>query len=144
MARRRPRSVSYNSNGLNGIDNREVAELAHDLRDASFEIQAKAPAVIKKGALNIKNDARRIIENARDPRTTIPAYPYSIGFSLLGRDKTEADIGPSKRRGKQGKLGNLLEFGGMYNAPIPHLQPALEREAPNVAKHLADEGANIL
>lgn len=136
------RSPVYGSGGVNGIDNREISELSRSLYGAAFGIQAKAPGVIKKGAVNIKADARRIIADARDSRTTIPAYPYAIGFSMVS--PTEADIGPSKRRGRQGALGNLLEYGGMYNAPIPHLQPALEREAPNVARHLLAEGADIL
>lgn len=141
---RAPRVPVYNANGLNGIDAREVSELSHSLYGAAFGIQAKAPAVVKKGAVNIKREAREIIAGARAVRTTIPAYPYAIGFSLLGADRATAEIGPSRRKGKQGKLGNLLEYGGMYNAPIPHLQPALEREAPNVARHLLREGADIL
>ncbi len=136
--------VAYNANGVNGIDNSEVFALAHDLRDAGYAMQAKAPAVIKKGAVNIKKTAREIISGARSVRTTIPAYPYAIGFSLLGRDKAEAQIGPTRRKGKQGKLGNLIEYGGMFNAPIPHLQPALEREAPIVAMYLLREGADVL
>jgi hypothetical protein len=134
----------YNANGKNGIDTREISQLEHSLYGASDSIQRKAPAVIKKGAVNIKKDARDAISSARAVRTTIPAYPYAIGFSIRGYSGTEAEIGPSRRRGKQGKLGNLLEYGGMFNAPIPHLQPALEREAPNVARHLLSEGANIL
>lgn len=142
QAREALRAPTYNAGGVNGIDNREIAALSKSLYGAAFGIQAKAPGVIKKGAVNVKTEARRIIADARDPRTTIPAYPYSIGFSMP--NPTTADIGPSKRRGKQGALGNLLEYGGMYNAPIPHLQPALEREIPNVLRHLSSEAANIL
>lgn len=141
-AKAKLRSTVYGAGGINGIDNREIAELSTSLYGAALGIQAKAPAVIKKGAVNIKADARRTIEAARAVRTSIPAYPYSIGFSM--KSPTEADIGPSKTRGKQGALGNLLEYGGMFNAPIPHLQPALEREAPKVARHLLAEGADIL
>ena len=140
----KPTVAVYNPGGKNGIDNSEVASLAHDLTEASVSMQWKAPAVIKKGAVNIKAEARRIIADARAVRTTIPAYPYAIGFSLMGHSLNEAEIGPTRRKGKQGKLGNLLEYGGMFNAPIPHLQPALEREAPNVARHLLSEGADIL
>lgn len=141
-AKAKLRSAVYGAGGINGIDNREISGLSMALQGAAFGIQAKAAGVIKKGAVNIKADARRIISEARDVRTTIPAYPYSIGFSM--KSPTEADIGPSKTRGKQGALGNLLEYGGMFNAPIPHLQPALEREAPKVARHLAKEGSDIL
>lgn len=96
-------------------------------------------AVVAKGALNVKNDAKRRVQAGTKGRgkTHVTAYPYSIGYDLghvLGA--SSAIIGPDKDK-RQGALGNLLEYGSVNNAPIPHLQPALDAEAPKFEAAIA-------
>lgn len=106
---------------------------------ASFDrIQAEIPktlqGVVKKGAQNIKDDARKRAEGMRHA----PAYPRSIGYDVITRaNSVRAEIGPDKLK-RQGALGNLIEYGSVNNAPRPHLQPALDAEAPRFERATAD------
>lgn len=97
---------------------------------------------MRKGALNIKEEARDIVERSRSLNTSIKHYPYTISYGIW--DKTTADIGPNPRKNQQARMGNILEYGSMFNAPIPHLQPALDHEAPRFQAALAEAGADIL
>ncbi|MFJ2717409.1 hypothetical protein [Streptomyces sp. NPDC087437] len=62
----------------------------------------------------------------------LPAYPYSITSTVTrGPMGAEAEIGPDKGR-RQGPLGNIIEYGTVNNAPIPHLGPALDENADDL------------
>ena len=86
-------------------------------------------AVVSKGALNIKNDARRLAP--RGPHT--PNYASSINYDVTSDHSATAEIvaeiGPEEGR-RQWGLGNLLEYGSQHNPPHPHHEPALDNEAP--------------
>lgn len=98
--------------------------------DALTKATAVAPAAamdsVVRGAGNIQRDARRRVSGHKH----LPLYPLAITFdayvSLTG---PSAEIGPDKTK-PQGPLGNIIEFGGLHNAPIPHMLPAGEAEAP--------------
>ncbi len=80
--------------------------------------------VVEKGALNIKEDAKQRVSGLAHASK----YPSSITYDMAyGLGSIEAEIGPDKSR-RQGALGNLLEFGSVNNAPIPHMVPALRSE----------------
>lgn len=122
------------------IDASELRALTADLRDAEVKTPQAVWKVVEKGALNIKNDARR----AASGLAHAPAYPFSIGYDVkVGVGGTEAEIGPDKGM-TQGALGNILEFGTVNNAPIPHLAPALDGEAPRFVKALEDVLGDVL
>lgn len=96
--------------------------------------------VVRRGAVNIKQDARR--------RTTglghAPFYPASIGFdeyTLPG--EVRATIGPDKGM-QQGALGNILEYGTANNPPIPHFVPAAQAEGPRFERALGDLARDLL
>lgn len=111
-------------------------ELVADLRDAPGKVQRKVDGVVKKGALNVRDDARRLISGLRHA----PLYPLSISFDAGWKGSTfEAEIGPDKDR-PQGALGNLLEYGSSNNAPLTHLGPALDIEGPRFEKAMEDLG----
>lgn len=100
--------------------------------------EKQARAVLSKGGLNIKNEARR---NA--PGTgAAKHYPNSINYDLYDEPGGQmVEIGPAEGR-KQWGLGNLLEYGSANNPPHPHLEPALDHEAPRfiaAAEKLAGE-----
>lgn len=120
---------------VSGLD-----ELVADLRDAPGKAQRKVDAVVKKGAVNIRDDARRLISGLRHA----PLYPQSISFDADWKGSTyEAEIGPDKDR-PQGALGNLLEYGSANNAPLAHLGPALDLEGPRFEKAISDLGGELL
>jgi hypothetical protein len=111
---------------------------------AFVRVQAAAvPAVdgvVAKGALNIKTDAARRASGIAHA----PAYPRSIGYDLFHTPWTsQAKIGPDKDK-RQGALGNILEYGTVKNAPVPHLNPALDAEEPRFVKALGDVASGLL
>jgi len=120
-----------------GVDMSEVNKLAADLVASSVKILPGAEKVLEVGAVKIKKAAARNIR-AADKAGRLPAYPSSITYDTGTRGThVTAEIGPDKDR-NQGPLGNILEYGTSDTPPIPHLQPALEAEAPVVEKFLAE------
>lgn len=117
-----------------------LVELERDLSLAVVRAPERALKVVGKGALNIKNDAKRRVRGLRHA----PAYPYAIGYDVgQGLKGPFADIGPDKDK-RQGALGNILEYGTVNNPPRPHLGPALDDEAPRFEAALADLGEELL
>lgn len=108
------------------IDTAELDRWSHDIQAATVAADESAKGIVAKGSLNIKNEARA---NApRGPHT--PTYYLSISYDTrTGNGWAEGEIGPAHGRPQWG-LGNLLEYGGPYNAPQPHLEPALDHEEP--------------
>jgi hypothetical protein len=112
------------------FDTAEVRAVAELLVDAARVAPAEARKVVAKGALNIKNDARRRVSGLAHA----PAYPSSITYDTeQTANGATAEIGPDKSK-RQGSLGNILEYGTVKNAPIPHMAPAAEREKPKFEK----------
>lgn len=100
----------------------------------------EATKVVGKGALNIKNDARRRATGIRHA----PAYPHAITYDQWqGLRGPVAEIGPDKNK-RQGALGNIFEHGTLNNAPIPHMGPAGAAEAPRFERALGDLGVRLL
>lgn len=118
----------------------ELADLADDLDRAAEKVLEESRKVIARGALNIKRDAAARVSGLAHA----PYYPRAISYDTAVRgDTVHAEIGPDKGR-PQGPLGNLLEYGSMHNAPIPHLAPALEVEAPRTADWLEQVAGDLL
>lgn len=120
------------------VDWSQVEKLADDLEVDAEEIRKKVPPVVRKGALNIKNDMRR--DAAGHPMSRY--FPMAINF-----DETNgglgAEIGPDKDL-IQGALGNLLYFGRENTAGIININPPLDKEAPRFERALADVAEDIL
>lgn len=107
----------------------DLRELVADLTRAASVAPAQARAVVIRGAMNVKRDAQRFSAGI----SRAPHYPRSIGYDLSGTPSSiEAEVGPDKNK-PQGPLGNIFEYGTSTSAPIAHLGPALEREAPRFA-----------
>lgn len=123
------------------IDVSDVNRCAAELTTKAQRVGAEAAAVLRKGALNVKTDARRFASGLAHA----PAYPYAIGFDVVGDGRSgtiSAEIGPDKAK-PQGALGNILEYGTVNNAPFAHLGPALDREGPKFERALLDVAADI-
>lgn len=122
------------------IEHGEVDRLVIKLGEAASEVPEEAAKVVAKGALQIKNGARQRIGSPAHA----PAYPSSITYDQWqGMRGPEAEIGPDKGR-RQGALGNLLEYGSVNNAPIPHIAPAADEERPRFEQAMEALGAALL
>lgn len=118
----------------------DINRLAADLADASLKASVAVRAVVQKGALNVKTDARRLSSGMAHA----PHYPRSIGYDTkFTASGVEAEIGPDKSK-PQGALGNLLEYGSVNNAPSAHLGPALDIEGPKFVKAIADVAEDLI
>lgn len=119
----------------------ELDRLEADLGKAPARAIAAVNTTTVVAANKIKTTARDLISGYRH----LPAYPYSITYDIKWSPfGVEAEIGPDKGLA-QGPLGNIIEFGTRNNAPIRHLGPALDREAPAWTKHLGDvAGKSVL
>jgi hypothetical protein len=109
-----------------GFDGSALDFVITSLDRATAVAPAETAKVVAKGALNIKNGARRRITGLRHARR----YPNAIDYDLYetGRGAI-ADVGANKDK-PQGALGNLLEYGSIKNPPHPHIAPAAEEEMP--------------
>lgn len=124
------------------LDVSDVNRLSAQLQQKGVRIGDEVRAIVEVGARNVKDEARDLISGLAHA----PAYPYSIGYDLhaaLGLGLVSADIGPDKAK-PQGALGNILEYGTVNNAPLAHLGPALDREAPGFVRALEDAAGDVL
>lgn len=122
------------------IDHGDVDRWALKLDKVISEVPEEAAKVVEKGALNIKNGARRRIGRPAHA----PAYGSSISYDMRNAmTGPEAEIGPDKGR-RQGALGNLLEYGSVNNAPIPHIRPAVDEELPRFHAAMEDLAGKLL
>lgn len=102
--------------GRNPFDMSEVRRLEEHLARSIPRARRDMPAVVARGAMNIKNDWRANATATAGKHAR--HYPRTIGYDLLpfGPDHLLAIIGPDKG-GVQGALGNLLEYGSVHNPP---------------------------
>lgn len=116
------------------VEAQELAALVREFDRALTSDMTAVRAVVQKGALNIKTDARRRISG----HARLPAYPYSITYdSTVSATSASAEIGPDKHK-RQGAIGNIIEYGSVNNAPLPHIKPAADEELPRFERALAD------
>lgn len=118
-------------------DASEVHALVRDFEDAPAKFARGARGVVKKGALNIKNELQREakasgIAEAKDLARWIS---YDV-------DQLSAEVGPVM--GNAGSFA-FLYLGNSKNGPVlPDPVNALNREAGNVEKYLGDVAEDIL
>lgn len=120
-------------------------EFADILMAAVARTPRETVQVVRKGAQNVKTDARR---NVRMTAPIQNAHAYrDISYDVDAEGVTVvAEIGYEKGPGKAGNLGGLLEFGGGGDHSPPHrdLARALEAEEYKFGKALEDMGEEIL
>lgn len=104
----------------------DLARLVVDLTKAAAGATTASAAVVAKGALNIKNDARANVAKTAPVHNAhaLNAITYDLGPTGL-----EAEIGYDKDK-RGGSLGNILEFGSRKNPPHRDLGLALDAEEP--------------
>lgn len=104
--------------------------MAAELKRVSAGTDKAVSAVVKKGALVIKNTARASVSSSNAGKAAAGDF---INFDMKGT--MEAEIGYDKMAGS---LGTMNEYGSAGNAPKRDLANALEREAPVVAKYVSE------
>jgi len=125
-----------------GIDTSQITMLSKDLGRAVLLKPKEVRASLFKGGINIKARAREIIAGALSKKSAVPHYPSSITFAQEDRGMTVV-VGPDNNK-RQGPLGHFLEYGGVDQAPIPHLQPAFDEELPRAEAALSKIAGDIL
>ena len=129
-----------------GVTISGLEEVRQDLKTATDTIVNQTRGVVARGSLNIKDDARDLIAGhvGRYGGVYITSYPRSIGYDVtIDGTVVSSEIGPDKSL-PQGPLGNILEYGSINNGPIPHLNPALDREEQPFADNLEALGGDLL
>ena len=104
-----------------------------------LEVEARAPiakakGVLKKGAVNIKNQLQ-----AEASRSTHFKIAKAINFTIEENEKSvSAEIGPDKRY-RVARIANIAYFGGARGGgrSLPDPRNALEKEAAGFEKWLA-------
>lgn len=115
------------------VDASELRHFAEDLGRIPASMVPQVEAVVRKAAVNIKQDWAQTWSG----HAHIPALPRAISFDMqYGFGVIGAEIGPDKAKA-QGPLANVIEFGTVNNAPIPGGYPALYKELPAFIAHLA-------
>lgn len=127
-------------------------QFAASLLGAAVRAPREAQQIVSKGSLNVKNDARRNVQQTA-PRRNAGAH-LTITYDVEVRGPvTEGEIGYDKdlfkaagKRTGPGGIGNLLEFGGGGDHSPPHrdLARALEAEDPRFTNAVADMGERLL
>lgn len=112
---------------MDTVDTTELDAWADLLRAAGADALDEGKAVVSKGSLNIKTDARRLAPTG--PHLTHYAGSISYDVEVDPAGEIVGEVGPVEGRAQRG-LGNLLEYGGPHNAPHPHHEPALDLEEP--------------
>ncbi|MDY5159567.1 hypothetical protein [Actinotignum urinale] len=115
------------------VENSELSQLAGDINGRRHSVVRDISQVVKKGAVNIKRDARAKIQAQTRGKYT-SQYPSTIDFDMV--DDLSAEIGPRARG--QGNLGHLFEYGSPMSGSMPHLNPALDEEIPRFVKAVGD------
>lgn len=122
------------------FDFSELEQWTDVIQKAPAATRKQARAVVSKGSLNIKNEARKNAPGSGSARH----YPASINYDVTEKDgEIVGEIGPAEGR-RQWGLGNLLEYGSENNPPMPHLEPALDHEEPRFVKAAEDLAAEAL
>jgi hypothetical protein len=116
------------------IDGHEVRQLLDALGKSAAVTETQARAIVARGALNIKNDARRRISGHPTLRRLPYAIDYDVYTTLTG---PAAEIGPNHSK-PQGNLGHIPEYGTPTSAPMPYMAPAGLAEEPKFAKAIED------
>lgn len=119
----------------------ELRQFAADLDDAPNVVAPKIHGVLRKGAMNIKEQLRSEAGRSKYFKGIVPSITFS---SKIRKDDAEVEIGPDKKV-KGGGLANIAYFGGLgwkgsvhTGGTLPDPQGALDAEAPEIEKFISD------
>lgn len=102
------------------------------------EIVGAVEPVVKKAAVNVK---KQWVDNAKASSAIhARAYPYTIAFDDVktSGDSVSVEVAPQPDRNGQANLAPILEYGTVNNAPTGDGLAAMNSEANNFRKYVAD------
>jgi len=125
-------------------DTSGLQALSAALAAAGADIEARARAIVSKGALNIKGDWRTNAIASAGSHGRL--YPYTINYDLEPLPTgISAVIGPDPALNKrQASYGAVLEFGSVHNPPHNDGGRALAAEEPRFVAAVEDLGRELL
>lgn len=126
-----------------GFNSPDLEQLLTDLNGAGDKIGPAVRAVVSKGALNVRTDAKNAFQDQR-VGNYLPRYGASITYDLetVGH-VTSAVVGPESGK-PQGSFGGVVEYGSPTSPAMPHLNPALDAEEPRFVDQLGDAAVRVL
>lgn len=119
-------------------DTDEVERLSLDLREAPGRVQRRAPRVLARGALEIKNRLQRAASGHR----YLPALDRFVSYDRVGDLRYEIGF----EKAGTGNLAVFAVYGSINNAPVM-MSPldAARLEMGPIERNLADAGeASVL
>lgn len=126
-----------------GFDSPDLERFVTDLLQAPAKVGPAVHAVVNRGALNIKNDARKRFEEQR-VGGYLPHYSRSITYDVSSAGHVvSAVVGPESDK-VQGPFGPGIEYGSVNHAAMPHLNPALDAEEPRFVDQIGDAAVRVL
>jgi len=118
------------------------ATLAAAMLSAAAKSVVATRAVVAKGALNVKNEAKaNVLQSA--PTRNAHAHNAITYDTTIRPTTVDAEIGYDKDK-RGGALGNLLEYGSRNNPAHRDLGRALDNEEPRFEKALGDIVGRLL
>lgn len=123
---------------MSTIDTRELEALSSSIAASAGRLPAEVRAVVSKGALNVKNEARENVSGSPYWRRIAGTINYDMSGNAF---VSAATIGYDDEG--QGELAGIYEFGSVKRSPHPTLMPAFEREAPRFEKAMGDLAAKV-
>jgi hypothetical protein len=118
------------------IDTSDARDLVVDLAGAPGRIRRKAPAVMKRGALEVK---RGMADDFSGHRYA-GRVPASLEFEQRDALGLVYEVGELDSAGPQWGIAAILAYGTSNNAPVVDHTAALRREVPAIERHLGDAG----
>ena len=117
------------------IDTSELDALGRELQQLGPKVARQLPRIVRKGAVNVKNDWREAAAKSRH---------FKIASTINFDEKAapagfEAEVGPN-RHYRAARLAGIAHFGGANGGggTIGDPQRFGDAEAPNLEKALAD------
>lgn len=111
--------------------NADLMRLSADFSMVQRRARPEVMKMLKRGAQNIKDDARSNVSTHPSWRRIAPSITYEPSV-LPGAAGMRYDVGYEDRG--QGELAGIYEFGSARRSGNPTLVPAFEREAPRFAR----------
>lgn len=126
------------------VDMNEVRQLAVDMSQVDSRLTRHLIPVVKKGAVNIKEDMQAAMRSSG----SFGAMAGAISFDMIDGDMG-AEIGPTKSYGGAGGAGfgaNIAYFGGANGGggTVEDPQASGDRELPNFEKALAEVSEGLI
>lgn len=117
---------------IEGLD--ELRKIGVNMGKIASKALPEVDAIVKKGAQNIKEDMAAEAKASRHFKGMAGSISYDRQY---GVGSVGYIIGPDKGR-RGGALGNIYYFGTSRGGGSGDLEGPLNRETPNLAKHLGD------